>query len=187
MREKIINTSIALFGERGFREASIQDITRELGVTKGTFYYYFTNKEDVLMHIHLRFIEGLLEQQEAILQDAKLTEREKLYANVKMIISNIKSGAQSARVFFREMRHLSEKHTSQVLPKRDEFQRNLQHIIQTGINNGEFRSDLRADMLSFAVLGVSNWSYFWYEPDGEVTEDELTDLYMKMILEGIQL
>ncbi|MFC0522992.1 TetR/AcrR family transcriptional regulator [Pontibacillus salicampi] len=186
MREKIINTSIALFGAHGFRETSIEDITKELGVTKGTFYYYFTNKEDVLMHIHLRFIEGLLEQQKAILDNQSKTNQEKLHDNVQMVIRNIRNGVQSAKVFFREMKHLNEHHTSKVLPKRHEFQRNIQGIIQRGIDEGEFRRDLRADMLSFAVLGVANWSYFWFEPDGEVSEDQLTDIYMRMIIEGIQ-
>ncbi|MYL32623.1 TetR family transcriptional regulator [Pontibacillus yanchengensis] len=187
MREKIINTSIALFGERGFRETSIQDITNALGVTKGTYYYYFTNKVDVLMHIHLRFIDGLLEQQATILNDSTTSNQEKLYDIVGMIIRNIKSGAQSARVFFREMRHLSDDHLAKVLPKRDKFQRNVQDVIEQGMEKGEFRKDLRPDMLSFAVLGVANWSYFWYEPDGEVTEEELTDIYMAMIFEGIKM
>ncbi|WP_318036100.1 hypothetical protein [Halobacillus salinarum] len=72
------------------------------------------------------------------------------------------------------------------MPKRTLFQTKVQWIVDQGISEGEFRSDLRADMLSFAILGVANWSYFWYEPEGEVKEEELTDIYMKMILEGIE-
>lgn len=41
MKEKIIEVSIDLFGKHGFTETSIQDIVDGLGVTKGTFYYYF--------------------------------------------------------------------------------------------------------------------------------------------------
>jgi AcrR family transcriptional regulator len=38
MKEKIIQQSIQLFGEKGFKETSIQDIVDSLSVTKGTFY-----------------------------------------------------------------------------------------------------------------------------------------------------
>ena len=46
MKQKIKNTSISLFEQKGFAETSIQDIVDSLGVTKGTFYYYFASKEE---------------------------------------------------------------------------------------------------------------------------------------------
>ncbi|KGX91291.1 TetR family transcriptional regulator [Pontibacillus halophilus JSM 076056 = DSM 19796] len=186
MKDKIMETSIELFGERGFLETSIQDIVEANGVTKGTFYYYFHNKEDVLMQIHLTFIEELLKRQEQILFANGVSYKEKLRSTVLMVIKNIRLQAQSARVFFREMRHLSDHHTAKLLPKRHLFQRNVQQLVEEGVRAEEFRKDLRADMVSFGILGIVNWSYFWYEPDGEVSEEELTDIYVSMMLEGLQ-
>lgn len=185
MKEKIIDTSKELFGEKGFKETSIQDIVSANHLTKGTFYYYFKNKEDVLVHIHEQFINELLREQQKIIS-AESANPQKLEAIMRMIISNIRTHAHSAMVFFREMRHLSEEKTKQILPKRHLFQRNIASILEAGMETGEFRKDLRADMLSFAVLGMANWSYFWYEPDGEVGEEELTEIFMKMIFSGIE-
>ncbi|WP_101846067.1 TetR/AcrR family transcriptional regulator [Halobacillus sp. Marseille-P3879] len=185
-KDKMIDTCIALFGRKGFRETSIQDIVDANGMTKGTFYYYFKSKEDVLVYIHDTFISDLLTKQEKINRNIEWSSREKLYAVVEMMIENIAEGADSAMVFFREIRNLSDKKTGEILPKREQFQKNIQSIIEEGINRGEFRSDLRADMLSYAILGIANWSYFWYEPDGEVKEKELTDIYMNIILQGIE-
>ncbi|GGF25068.1 TetR family transcriptional regulator [Halobacillus andaensis] len=186
MKEKMIDTCIALFGRKGFRETSIKDIVEANGMTKGTFYYYFKSKEDVLVYIHDTFISGLLHKQRKIMQTENYSYKEKLYAVVEMMILNIAEGVDSAMVFFREMRHLSEAKTKEILPKRDQFQKNIQEIIEGGISKGEFRSDLRADMLSYAILGIANWSYFWYEPGGEVKEQELTNIYMNIILQGIE-
>ncbi|WP_431800627.1 TetR/AcrR family transcriptional regulator [Halobacillus andaensis] len=185
-KDKMIDTCIALFGRKGFRETSIQDIVDANGMTKGTFYYYFKSKEDVLVYIHDTFISDLLTKQEKINRNIEWSSREKLYAVVEMMIENIAEGADSAMVFFREIRNLSDKKTGEILPKREQFQKNIQSIIEEGINRGEFRGDLRADMLSYAILGIANWSYFWYEPDGEVKEKELTDIYMNIILQGIE-
>ncbi|QAS51980.1 TetR/AcrR family transcriptional regulator [Halobacillus litoralis] len=186
MKEQMMKTSIELFGNKGFRSTSIQDIVEANGATKGTFYYYFKNKEGVLVQIHESFIDHLLNGQEQIMQNKQSTNHEKLYQIVETLIRNIRSNGNSAMVFFREMRHLSDEKTAAILPKRQLFQENIQKVIEDGILMNEFRQDLRTDMLSYAVLGIANWSYFWYEPDGEVKENELTDIYMSMIFKGIE-
>ena len=47
-REKIVNTAWKLFYEKGFGETTINDILREADISKGTFYYYFRSKDDLL-------------------------------------------------------------------------------------------------------------------------------------------
>ena len=47
-REKIVNTAWKLFYEEGFGETTINDIIREADISKGTFYYYFRSKDDLL-------------------------------------------------------------------------------------------------------------------------------------------
>lgn len=181
----MIETSISLFGQRGFKETSIQDIVDQLGLTKGTFYYYFKNKEEVLVQIHERFIDDLLEQQRSIIESSRTAE-EKMHALVTMMIQNIRTSVNSAMIFFREMRHLSEEKLSYVRKKRDLFQQNIEKLVQEGIEKGEFREDLRADMISYFILGMANWSYFWYEPEGEVSEEQLADIYTAILIQGLE-
>lgn len=184
MKEKIIDASVQLFDEKGFSETSIQDIVNVIGVTKGTFYYYFQSKQELLKDIHLRYIEDLLTKQSAIL-GANMDVKSKIHQIIYMLIKNIKTKRQSARIFFREMRNLSDDHIDQIMKKRDLFRIHFQGLIETGIENGSIKETFRADMLTFGILGVTNWSYYWYNPDGPVGEKELSDLYLEMILNGI--
>ncbi len=50
-REQIIDGAKAVFMKLGFDAASMNDITREAGVSKGTIYVYFQNKEDLFQAI----------------------------------------------------------------------------------------------------------------------------------------
>lgn len=50
-KQNIINAAYSLFINKGFNAASIQDILDEAGVSKGTFYNYFTSKTECLMAI----------------------------------------------------------------------------------------------------------------------------------------
>ncbi len=47
-RNEIIQTAINLFIEKGYDACSVNDILKAVGIAKGTFYYYFKSKEDVL-------------------------------------------------------------------------------------------------------------------------------------------
>jgi len=184
MKEKIKQKSILLFEEQGFSETSIQDIVEALGVTKGTFYYYFKSKEQLLMDIHLSYISDLLERQERIRQK-QLSNREKLTQLIALLITDIAEHGPSGKVFFREMRHLCDEHAVEVKRKREEFRKNLEGIISDGIAQNEFRAQLEPDLIAFAILGVANWSYQWFNPAGEISTDRLADVYSDLILNGI--
>lgn len=187
MRGRIIKESIDLFDKKGFSKTSIQDIVDTIGVTKGTFYYYFKSKQELLRDIHLNYIMELLKEQEMILDDEFITCKEKMNRLIFLIIKNIKIHGKSARVFTREVRHLDEEQVKSVNAYRREFRLNLQKLIEEGIAKGEFRENLRSDIVIFGILGMVNRSYNWYNPDGEVSEEELVSIYMDLILNGIKL
>lgn len=47
-KNEIIETAAALFASKGYDNCSVNDILNAVGIAKGTFYYYFKSKEDVL-------------------------------------------------------------------------------------------------------------------------------------------
>lgn len=186
MKDLMMERSIQLFAQKGFKETSIQDIVNELNVTKGTFYYYFKSKQELLMDIHLQYIERLIENQETILADKTTSYPEKLHSIILKLVHDIEKEGLRAKVFFREMRHLSEEHLEQIIPKRDRFKENVQEIIEKGIEAGQFRSDLPSDIVTLGILGMTNWSYFWFQPDGEKSDREVAAIFYKMLVKGIQ-
>ncbi|MCB6745843.1 TetR/AcrR family transcriptional regulator, partial [Anaerostipes hadrus] len=89
--------SIRLFEQKGFTETSIQDIVDSIGATKGTFYYYFSSKEQLLMDIHMDYITKLLEKQKAILSE-NASCKAKLYVLVLMLLESIKTEKAKALI-----------------------------------------------------------------------------------------
>ncbi|MGC8667122.1 MAG: TetR/AcrR family transcriptional regulator [Chthonomonadales bacterium] len=47
-REQILDAAVKLFAEKGYAGASIRDLAREIGVTEGLLYHYFSSKEQLL-------------------------------------------------------------------------------------------------------------------------------------------
>jgi AcrR family transcriptional regulator len=56
-REQLVNAAVKLWTERGFENGvettTVEEIARAAGVTKGTFYFHFAHKEDVLLEMSL--------------------------------------------------------------------------------------------------------------------------------------
>nr|WP_319249117.1 TetR/AcrR family transcriptional regulator [uncultured Celeribacter sp.] len=47
-RRKLVQAAFNVFSENGYRDATIQDITREAGASRATFYIHFNNKAEVI-------------------------------------------------------------------------------------------------------------------------------------------
>jgi AcrR family transcriptional regulator len=46
--QEILATAAALFGERGYDAVSVEDVADRLDVTKGSLYYYFPSKDELV-------------------------------------------------------------------------------------------------------------------------------------------
>jgi AcrR family transcriptional regulator len=57
-REELMDAAQALFLGKGFGATSVDEIVRAADVAKGTFYFYFKTKDDVLQALRSRFVEG---------------------------------------------------------------------------------------------------------------------------------
>ncbi|MAD41433.1 MAG: hypothetical protein CL623_03475 [Arcobacter sp.] len=56
-KEKIIETSIELFNEKGCLNTSTRHISDKLGISVGNLYYHFKNKEEILIEIFINYIK----------------------------------------------------------------------------------------------------------------------------------
>ncbi len=61
-RDELVAVATRLFVDRGYERTSIERITTEAGVAKGTFYLYFESKQDLLAQIVERYGDDLLQQ-----------------------------------------------------------------------------------------------------------------------------
>lgn len=50
-REELINAALIEFGDYGYEQASLNNILKEAGISKGTFYYHFKNKEELYIYL----------------------------------------------------------------------------------------------------------------------------------------
>lgn len=76
--QEILQAALELFIEKGFAAAKMEDIARAAGVTRGTPYLYFANKEEIFKSLITELLLPQLELGEAILSEHKGSTRELL-------------------------------------------------------------------------------------------------------------
>ena len=77
-RSEILDVAQRLFYQKGYEQSSIQDVISEIGIAKGTFYYYFNSKLDLLDAVIERMVEQTLQSLELLVADDQLSALEKL-------------------------------------------------------------------------------------------------------------
>ena len=70
-RNSLLKQSYKLFTTKGISDTSITDIANSAGVAKGTFYFYFKDKQDLIYHLIARKAEALLVSSLEVMKDAE--------------------------------------------------------------------------------------------------------------------
>lgn len=81
-RQELMENAIRLFSEKGFHQASIQEIAQEAGISKGAFYKHFDSKENIL-------IEILQQYQMTIIQEVTLPNIAEASGNKEVIVRKL--------------------------------------------------------------------------------------------------
>ncbi len=80
-RQQLIDASVRVFAERGFRGTTIADIAEEAKIALGTIYLYFSSKEDVFAALNQRFNEVITEATSNIRPGRTVAETTRRYVD----------------------------------------------------------------------------------------------------------
>ncbi len=61
-QERILNAAIREFAQKGFKNASTDEIVKEANISKGALFYYFNSKKDLFLFLYDHFIEIFIKE-----------------------------------------------------------------------------------------------------------------------------
>lgn len=184
LRDRIIQASLLLFEEHGFHGVTVNQIVENVGTSKGGFYHHFTSKDELLFVIHDAFITYVLDKA-MIANKTYASPTEKLQAIIKDFVKVFDLYKPHIAVFYQETIYLKSRYEVLVKGKRDQFKQIILGAIREGKACGEFRQDLTVDITGMAILGMVNWTYKWYKKSGVKTIDEISDIFVDLILHSV--
>ena len=191
---EILDAALACFAEHGFAATRLDDVAHRAGVTKGTLYLYFPNKEELFKAVVAQALVPNLERGEALLSEAGDPQsaaallaalirgwaelaRSPASAIPKIVVSEAGNFPDLAR-FYRE----------QVV---DRGMALLRRVLQLGIARGEFRA-LDLDDTVRCVVAPLLMAMLWRHSLGRhelagFDPDALCQTHLQLLLNGLRV
>jgi AcrR family transcriptional regulator len=193
--EHILRTSAQIFAEKSYHSTSMRDISRATGVSLAGLYHYCKSKEELLFLIQDHCFGRVLESLEGRIKDI-----DDPLAKLRIFIDNHLSFFAANMAEMKVLSHEAEslagdlhKHVSTKKEKYAKLARRILREIQTSetrpsgrARNGSARSNSGVDLTvaTYALFGMMNWIYNWYDPRGKLSVNQLVDNITRLFLSG---
>lgn len=176
----IIKVAAKLFSEKGYHDATLEDIARNLKYTKGSIYYYINSKQELLFQCHELAMDMLINRMEEILAtdwplEVKL--REGIKAHIEMVVGEM----SLVTVALGQEFELEEDYRQIIVAKRDRYERYFRRLVDEGIQKGIFRP-VPSKMAVFIIMGAINWIPRWYSEKGSMSKEEIAEFFAEYLV-----
>ncbi|WIX77382.1 TetR/AcrR family transcriptional regulator [Amycolatopsis carbonis] len=182
-RARVIGIAAELFARNGYHGTGIAELGTAAGLGRGALYHYIGSKEAVLYSISKEQVDSMNAYAEQLL-DEDLGAEELVRRMARGLLRNIAEHRAEWAVFFREYTALTGEWRDHVITARERYEGYWRQALDNGVRAKVLRQTPR--LLVKGILGMLNYTYLWYEPDGELTPDEVADMFLDALIEGIR-
>ena len=182
-RQEIISAAIDLFYEYGYQKASVRDICRKVGLTQAAIYYHFHNKEEILYIIIEQFSNQLYFTLKSCFTGHKDPVLELREAISRHILS-IKTDRKGAKIIIEDKRFLSGVLHRMVKEK----EKNVFYLYKdclVALQKSGKLVDCDLTVATFAIIGMINWLYHWYNPKKSLSLEQIADQILTILFGGL--
>ena len=181
--ELILRTSARIFAEKSYHSTSMRDISRATGVSLAGLYHYCKSKEELLFliqdHCFGRVLERL-EQRTRGINDPL----EKLRIFIDNHLSFFAANMAEMKVLSHEAESLAGDLHKLVSTKKERYARVARKILREIAEQERTNVGVDLTVATYALFGMMNWIYNWYDPRGKLSVNQLVDNITRLFLVG---
>jgi AcrR family transcriptional regulator len=182
-RARILESAVRSFAAKGFYGTSMDDIAEELLLTRGSLYYYFRDKEEILALCHETANQAMLDVAERVRASALSPDqalRRIVVEHSRVMVDKFHGTALAL-----QFDALDARRRAIVVSVRDAYEASLRDVIAEGVAKRIFRP-VDPKITAFAILGTLNWMARWYRAGGGASADEIGEAFASLFLDGLR-
>jgi AcrR family transcriptional regulator len=171
-REAISKAAVDLFSRQGYTGTTMRDIAAEVGLLPGSLYAHIKNKEELLAHIVENGMADFLAIEEEVKRSndpADVRIRRAVASHVKFVADD----PERMLIVFHQWRYLSGKKRDRAVEMRHSYELIHSNLLQEGIDEGIFRSNIDVKVEVYFLLGALNWIPEWYRSEGKYSPNDI--------------
>ncbi|MGB7599976.1 MAG: TetR/AcrR family transcriptional regulator [Candidatus Sulfotelmatobacter sp.] len=188
-RQEILRTAARLFQQRGYDATSMNDVAAALRLSKGGLYHHFQSKDEILFEIMDHAMEIT---QERVLNPLRAIAdpEERLRALIRLHIEVVLSPRdREITVMLHENHPLPPSLRKRINARKKDYVHFLESLMAEVQNKARPSRSTKGRVspraAAFALLGMINWIYQWYKPEGDLQAQNLIPQFTDLIFGGI--
>ncbi len=183
-RQEILRTAARLFQQRGYDATSMNDVAAALKLSKGGLYHHFQSKDAILFNLmnHAMDItqERVIDRVKGIAApDERLRMLIRRHIEVVMSVRD-----REITVMLHENHPLPPAMRRRINARKKDYVHFVESLIAEVQGARPSRSGVAPRAAAFALLGMINWIYQWYRPEGALHEESLVRQYTEIFFAG---
>src|SRR6185436_19144481 len=182
--EFILRTSARIFAEMSYHSTSMRDISRATNVSLAGLYHYCKSKEELLFLIQDNCFGRVLERLEQRLQDVE-DPIAKLGIFIENHLSFFAANMAEMKVLSHEAESLRGDLYTHVSTRKDNYTKLARKILREVQETGDSKEPIDLTVATYALFGMMNWIYNWYDPQGKLKVNELVGNVTRLFLSGL--
>jgi AcrR family transcriptional regulator len=184
-RERILNSAAALFARKGVAATTVREIADEVGILSGSLYHHFESKEAIVDEVVSSYLEDLRTRYKQVLA-GEGDPRTRLHDLVVASLEVVEAHPHATEIYQNDVNYLSQFERFAYLKNAGkEVQASWLDVINAGINQGAFRSDLDAKIL-YRLMRDAVWlSVRWFKPTRDYPIARLAEDCTSLFIDGL--
>lgn len=172
-RATIVRVAGDMFCTEGYRNITVEDIAKRLGLTKTIVYYYFSNKQELFKECHLRATE-LLERAYSESQDPSPIEhlRKFVHNYVLLLI-----GEESPGAVLLDVDLLLKEDQAEIVRRREAIHTKLRRLIEDVVVH---RVDVK--LMEIVMMSALNIIPKWYSRSGSWSPEDVAAFFEQALM-----
>ncbi len=184
-RQEILRTAARLFQQRGYDATSMNDVAAALKLSKGGLYHHFQSKDEILFEIMNHAME--MTQDRVIAPVREIADPvERLRALIRLHLEVVLSPRdREITVMLHENHPLPPGLRKRINQRKKEYVHFVESLIADVQRTRAAKGAVSPRAAAFALLGMINWIYQWYKPEGELQANNLIPQFTDLVFGGI--
>ena len=183
-RQEILDQAAGLFARHGFARTSISALSRECNASKAWIYHYYESKEAILfdiLHDHIRMLRDTVQAAD----DPEATPEPRLKALIAALLEAYGDSDDKHRVLLSELGILAPAQQRQIRALEREIVALFAAAV-ADLNPALAEQRKLIKPVTMSLLGMLNWHFTWFRPDGPLTRQDYVDLVTRLFISGVK-
>jgi len=186
-RARLIEVAKRLFQEHGSDEVTVRTIAAAANIEAGSIYYHFASRDEIMRAVLESGVEGARQQVMRAIEDAGAANsplvrlRAALGAHFKYTLKEHFSSR------LKSIRRLPKRLREQHMKQEREYAAIFAGLLQEAERKGLLRRGFDLSVVRMLTMGALTWAAEWFDAEGEMSADDVTDELMRVLSSGIVL